>query len=274
MDTFDPAFDIAHENGVYPPAFDLAGFPPSPDTDRYFTTIGATLSQYYSIPSVTVDRIVMDVYSPTGATTGLPTGAPTPTANKYETLDFVYSGTINEIGRNGATYVPDGTIIANVNLYLSGTLIHSYAIDEDLSSTTTIFDSVGSNNGTAVNIAESQLFTEVDDGWEGVNQSLFSQTTILGDIADPEFSPSVFNAVIGTRYRVSATVLSYVGSSDCGWAQGGVPSAPPFRNSGLIQGDIVGGDYVATGSSKLFGRALSICQFDNITVKEFLEVAP
>jgi hypothetical protein len=105
----------------------------------------------------------MDVYSPTGVTTGLPTGAPSPTANKYETLDFVYSGTIDEIGQNGATPVPDGTVIANVNLYFGGTLIHSYSIDEDLSTTTAIADSAGSNDGTAVNVSESTLFNITPD---------------------------------------------------------------------------------------------------------------
>lgn len=153
---------------------------------RHFTTIGATLSQYYSIPSVTVDRIVMDVYSPGGVADGLPTGASTPTANKLDTLDFVYSGTIDEIGRNGATYVPDGTIIANVELYFSGTLIHSYSIDEDLSIATTIVDSVGSNDGTAVNIVDSMLFTETDLGWESGN--LWRNGVVIPDGTAPRFS--------------------------------------------------------------------------------------
>jgi hypothetical protein len=166
---------------------------------RYFATIGATLSQYYSIPSVTVDRIVMDVYSPTGVTTGLPTGAPTPAANKYETLDFVYSGTIDEIGRNGSDYF-NGRI-ANVNLYFGGTLIHSYAIDEDLSTTTVIVDSIGSNNGTAVNIVESTLFILESDEWITEEIWHFEPYTYDGSEIDSQIVQYMDGILVGYTYR-------------------------------------------------------------------------
>jgi len=82
----------------------------------------------------------MDVYSPSGVTTGLPTGATTPTTGKLDTLDFSYTGAITEIGKNGANYF-DG-IISNVSLYLAGVLIRYYRIDSTFSSKLGIADSL------------------------------------------------------------------------------------------------------------------------------------
>lgn len=137
------------------------------EISRYFTTLASAGSQHYTLPEKTVDRIVMDVYSPTGIATGLPTGAPTPTANKLETLDFTYSGTISELGKNGTDYF-DG-IIANVELYNGATLVSKYKLNEDMS-TAAITDSSGNvNHGTAVNItqadAEKFVYLTEDNAW-------------------------------------------------------------------------------------------------------------
>ena len=118
----------------------------------------------------TIDRIVMDVYSSAGSATGLPTGATAPTANKLDTLDFVYSGSISELGKNGASYF-DG-IIANVKMYNSGTLVRHYKINETWSNDLVLNDVSGNaQHGTAVNItsadAELYTFNAQDNAWLG-----------------------------------------------------------------------------------------------------------
>lgn len=128
---------------------------------------------------------------------------------------------------------------------------------------------------TAVNITSSKYFTEVADGWESENRALISETEVLGDTANPEFSTAVYTAVAGNVYRISATVLEITGAADAGWSTlSGIPGVSPFRESGLSVGDVVGGTYAATGSvnTLLFGRVSSIVKFGNISSKEFLEV--
>jgi len=83
---------------------------------------------YATHPVATVDRIVMLVY-PIAGNSGLPTGAPAVTNNELQLIDFTYSGTISELYRNGSNYFQG--IIATVKYYFNGTLIRSYAIDDN-----------------------------------------------------------------------------------------------------------------------------------------------
>ncbi len=246
---------------------------------RFLTRLNPTLTQYFDIPSQTVDSIVMDVYSPTGVTTGLPTGATTPTANKFTTLNFVYSGAIDEIGRNGATYVPDGTYIANVKGYLLGATVFDYALDEYLSTTSVIIDSIGGNNGTAINIAESQLFTEVADGWEGVE--LVDLSTMSYPVGFSKIGETVVtDGAAGNSSSASSNVLN-VGSI--------YKSREKYEGLGetrLRVGDVplyIAGSYQQTRIVKATNSyyraqvnigADAVGIFSELSVKEFLEVAP
>ena len=151
---------------------------------RYFTRFDPAFFQHLTFSPVTCDRIVMTVYSPAGDAAGLPTGAPTPTAHKLEVLDFVYSGSIAEAGKNGSDYF-DGEI-ADIQLYSEGSLVAAWAVDEDLGSTTTVVDSVGSNDATAVNITESMLFYNADTKWESGN--LWAFGTVVPDGTTPIYS--------------------------------------------------------------------------------------
>lgn len=131
---------------------------------RNFTYLDGS-SMYYSLDSsITVDRIVMDVYSLTGATTGLPTGAPAPTANALDTLDFVYSGTMQDIGKNGASFFEG--YIGNVKMYHGTVLVADLTLSEDFSTTTKGENSATSNRATTHNISVSKLFTSTPEwGW-------------------------------------------------------------------------------------------------------------
>ncbi|WP_299202578.1 hypothetical protein [uncultured Amphritea sp.] len=259
-------------------------FPAPLVLQRYLTQFGATLSKSISIPSATADRIVMDIYSPGGVTTGLPTGATTPTANKYETLDFAYSGTIDVIGANGATYVPDGTYIANVKLYLAGELVAFYKLDENFAETSVAVDSVAGNNGTAVNIAESGLFTAIDTGWIGeelvVNGGFDTDTnwvkatgwTISDGVASTESANNTnVNQSIGQSsgsvYRIGVDVVSYTTGSltiFLGGAVGSMTSAGSYSF-----------DHIPANTNPLFftGSGPFTGSIDNASVKQLLEYA-
>ena len=64
--------------------------------------------------------------------------------------------TVNAVNQNGNNY--GSGIIADLSLTEAGGDNRSYAIDEDLSTTSTIVDSVGGQDGTAVNIVSSDLY--------------------------------------------------------------------------------------------------------------------
>lgn len=104
------------------------------EIQRYFTESNS-VTQTHGVPTSTptITRLVMDVYSPTGSNVGLPTGAPVPAANKLETIDFAFAGTMPNIARNGASYF-DG-IIANVYAYNGATLVGFWPMDDAPSAT-------------------------------------------------------------------------------------------------------------------------------------------
>ena len=76
--------------------------------------------------------------------------------------------TFNQIGTyiNGIYF--DG-ILANLKITDGTTLVADMPLDEDFATTTTANNLANpSNNATAININESELFTFTDDGWLGV----------------------------------------------------------------------------------------------------------
>jgi len=87
------------------------------------------------------------------------------TVGGNETGDF----TIDYIGKQLTGFFFDG-IISDVKITDAGALIRSYAIDEDLSTTSTIIDT-GSDvsNGTAVNITESERLVSSVEALVGYN---------------------------------------------------------------------------------------------------------
>ena len=255
---------------------------------RYFTELASIGSQYYTIPSVTIDRIVMDVYSSAGSATGLPTGATAPTANKLDTLDFVYSGSISELGKNGASYF-DG-IIANVKMYNSGTLVRHYKINETWANDLVLNDVSGNaQHGTAVNItsadAELYTFNAQDNAWLA-NANLWSnppsnigaQWTDNGDdtyslVGDGNLN-ELYNSgqtVSGVRYRAAFSITGFSGTG-----------ALKFRNSTanileLAADGAFTTDYVADGSNFSFARRnpgeIINATVGNVSCKRLIEVA-
>ena len=139
--------------------------PFEPQAEERFFRHNEGGTDYYSHAVVTVDRIVMDVMPLSGGA-GLPTGAPAVTNGVLQTIDFVYSGTISELCRNGAIYFAG--VMANVEYYFGGAQIHGYDIK---SNSNNIPDTVGSNNATVINgnADDWSLLTQQNSGdWIGV----------------------------------------------------------------------------------------------------------
>lgn len=183
---------------------------------------------------------------------------------------------ITAIGRNSAGFYFSG-IEANVKLNdIAGGDNRLYRIDED-GTNNVVVDAIGGSNATRVNMTadNADLYTKIDGTWEGLNTSLISSSGVLGDDSDPE-TAVVAGAISGNTYAISANVLTYVGTQDCGFASTtGVPGIAPFRGSNLSPGDVVGGEYTATstGNIQLFGRLLAQVEFNGISVQRILEIA-
>lgn len=94
--------------------------------ERYFARNSST--RYATIPTATVDRIVMDVNPDAGnGNTGLPAGAPAVTDNVLQTIDFAYTGTISELYKNGSDIF--NGVVANVEMYLGSSLVRKYSVN-------------------------------------------------------------------------------------------------------------------------------------------------
>lgn len=113
------------------------------------------------------------------------------------------------IGSNAGSFFVDG-YLANVSLTESGGDNRFYALDEDLSTTSTIIDSIGGNNGTAVNVVESQLFTQVGSDWEGVELWTLPAYIFTGVEGSGEIPQSSNILISGSVYK---TMFSGSGSN-------------------------------------------------------------
>jgi len=257
---------------------------------RFFTTLASASSQNGSFTAaVTCDRIVMDVNSPTGSNTGLPTGAPVPTANKLVTLDFAFAGgTIQDFGKNGASFF-DG-IIANIRLFNGPTLVASVNWDGDGSaSETNKID--GSNPLLLTNIttADAELFTRQTDGdFLGVdvviNGSFATDTdwtkggatTISGGAANfvAAGENALFQNVLGSSlYRVNFDITAFTSGLITVWSGANESSTTNAKVSGIgnktIDIDGNGGN-----GNVIFGNnAAFTMSIDNASAKRLLEVA-
>ncbi len=117
--------------------------------------------------------------------------------------------TIDRVGTNFFNNYFNG-YIANVSLQTAGDN-RLYKLDENFGETSVAVDSIGGNNGTAINIAESQLFTEVADGWEGVE--LWTQGVIVSNGAEGAFATlatETAGVVVGQviRYEFDVNALT------------------------------------------------------------------
>jgi len=173
-------------------------------------------------------------------------------------------------------------ILANVLMYDNGTLVRNYPINDN---SNIIADISGNGQDGSVvngNASDWELFNQQADGdYLGQELATSSVSPVLGDTSDPEFFP-VASIIGGNEYRISATVLTFSGSSDCGWTttatggvSNGIPATPPFRATTPSIGDTVGGDFVSTSGPdvRLFGRVSAVCSFNNLTIKRLLRVA-
>ncbi len=195
---------------------------------------------------------------------------------------------INLIGlRNtdtGGTAAPLDGIIANVGLNEAGGDNRLYKLDEDFGTTTVAVDSIGGNNGTAINIAASPLFTEVADGWGGVELTPLVPTSLGANWADNgnetfTYSGTTFQTVaessklvIGSVYRAAVITTGMTTGSLVVRTEANVDFVSITTNTTTTF------DFIADGTTLRFGSGFSgggrydgTFKLDSLV--EFLEVA-
>lgn len=116
---------------------------------KYFTPLDGS-TQYYELFVANGTEVSITVY-PTNGNTGLPPGAPTVTDNIWQTITFTLSSDSDHLGRNGANFFE-----GFVRDYDSG--ISFWPIGENFAETTSVIDTKGIQNGTAIAISESLLY--------------------------------------------------------------------------------------------------------------------
>jgi len=167
---------------------------------------------------------------PDGSATSVSTAAGVVVLNKFNEIDVdrtsstgtilvkgvsVFSGavptgtcTIDRIGRSNVT---DSTgIIANDTTTDAGTLIRSYAINKNLALGTTIVDSISGQNGTAVNISSSELYTQDGADWLGVELWTLGDSVSSGSEGTFQTILSMPTSLtIGNTYRSTWTATGF-----------------------------------------------------------------
>lgn len=149
---------------------------------RYFTQFDSGVDSYGEPTSTpTITRIVMDVY-PTNGNAGLPTGAPAVTNNIWQTIDFAFTGSLPDIGRNGAVYF-DG-YIGDTFAYNGATLVVNSPMDDAPSAT--YFNNLAAVLGSdELSISGGATWTEVDGVYTETGN--FSSFLNLGGFSGESF---------------------------------------------------------------------------------------
>lgn len=136
--------------------------------------------------------------------------------------DAAWSGTFtaDTIGALGSpTQFFDG-YLANVRLDNGGSDNRLYKIDENLSSTTNVIDSISGENGTAVNFTSSDLFTKIEGGYVGDNKwthgevsSVSQANGLVGGVTVPVISGTTLMFDFEVFDFIEGKVKAYSGNS-------------------------------------------------------------
>ncbi len=180
---------------------------------------------------------------------------------------------INQIGVAASINRYDG-VIANLSIKDAGTLIRSYAINEDLSTTSTIVDSISGQDGTAVNITASELFTQQANGDFLSNTELWTFGDSVSNGAEGAFMDINSGAApltVGDRYLAIYDVTNQT-SGAMQFRFGGTTGQTITANGSFTEAriaTIAGGLKTRVGATQCnLGATIS-----NISVKRFLEKA-
>lgn len=219
---FDPAFDIEHTPGTFPPAFDLSGIIPPVAESRYFTTLLASAQKHYTIPEVILSgdySISALVYKPTGAQVrvygntsgftsrliinadgsinfradisadpGITAGAGTVADNALHTITVTRSGNTGSIIVNGTTVATGSVPVANAAVGVIGRQSTSYG--DGIIANVKI-----TNNGTVVRNYP------INESWDG--------STVLRDVSG--------NGQDGTAVNITSSDAELFDQVSDGW---------------------------------------------------------
>lgn len=167
-------------------------------------------------------------------------------------------------------------IIANVSITDAGTPIRFYALDENFATTTVAVDTISGQNGTAVNISESDLFTlQAGGNYLGVELSFIDDPIDTVVIGGPSISDYPVGPVLtGNVYRIGSDITNYLGSGTIGIRnEFGTINGTGVRlrsDDGRVQIDYLS---TGTGDQSFFSRDTNQATFSNTTLKQLLEKA-
>ena len=174
------------------------------DTSRFLTTLIASGSMSFAFAATLVigTGITLTVY-PTNGTQGLPPGAPAVTDNQWQTITYTTTGNVTNLGFDGVDHF-DGIIWD----YSAPSISVALALGENFGTTTTAKNSLdpsGATDATAVNISESDLFTQQENGdYLGVERWTFGDYTFTGSEPTSTLvigTTSSAGIIIGNSYK-------------------------------------------------------------------------
>lgn len=166
--------------------------------------------------------------------------------------------TLDTVGQDASSGFYDG-VIANVSLTESGGDNRFYPINENWVGSTVLVDSIGGQNGSAVNItsADAQLFDQVADGWTGTqlltSLSVPLEVTDNGDgtytaatTAIRQLEEQTNGSELGLVYRFKYDVISITSGAFSAIAGGtsGISVSTPTND---VQDDVISGATSPTG---------------------------
>ena len=178
---------------------------------------------------------------------------------------------IGQLFRN-STSVSGTGILANLKIWDNGTLIRDYPLDDNSDD---LRELVSGQNGTVINGNASDwgvFQQQVTGEWLGQELATVTELTTV-DIGGPFISTYKVGTVLsaGIRVRISTAVTNYLGTSSVGFADTlGIGTTPRLSSNGNIYYEFTSS---GVGDINIFNRTSNQCTFDNISVKEVLDVA-
>lgn len=211
------------------------------------------VSQYLVFPEISIGAEVSLTVKPlSGGNTGLPSDCPLLVDGEIQTVEFILTEVMSELGRNGSSYfhgIPLGMIVDGVN----------YRFDEGWR---------GGNNKVLVNYAD------VQQEWVTVDQPLDSQPYTTDSDFNTYTVATLPTAAVGSSFYVTTTVTNYekanTGGSPVGWLASNWGNSSGNTN---ISGD---GTMAFTAIARISGLSLytrgaresnpNQCTFSNISI--------
>lgn len=203
------------------------------------------VSQYLVFPEISIGAEVSLTVKPlSGGNTGLPSDCPLLVDGEIQTVEFILTEAMSELGRNGSSYfhgIPLGMIVDGVN----------YRFDEGWRT---------SGLQTLVNYATDFGEELILPEWQNFD------TLPIGQPDSTYYTQIASGEVQGVDYLFSFGVSNYAGSQSLGMLSGAYFST--FKTVSNNAGRVEVITRVGTAGAGLFNRSINQCTYENVTMKQ------